>query len=259
MYSTDFREAVSVIEAARLIGVCRSRLYELLKDGDLKSIKLGKRRLVVRRSISELIRKLELIQASYDILEEIEPATVRAVCYRLFTAGIIPDMSERSTGKVSRQLTWARENDELPWEWIVDETRTPERVSSWADPKSYIRAVKRSYRKDLWRDQDNKVEVWSEKGTVRGTLGPILEEYGVTFRVQHGFASATSLHDAAEDSMDESFTVLYVGDHDPSGMYMSEIDIPDRLERYEAQITIERVALITLDTVSLPHFDLSSK
>lgn len=171
MYSTDFREAVSVIEAARLIGVCRSRLYELLKDGDLKSIKLGKRRLVVRRSISELIRKLELIQASYDILEEIEPATVRAVCYRLFTAGIIPDMSERSTGKVSRQLTWARENDELPWEWIVDETRTPERVSSWADPKSYIRAVKRSYRKDLWRDQDNKVEVWSEKGTVRGTSG----------------------------------------------------------------------------------------
>jgi hypothetical protein len=202
---------------------------------------------------------LELIQASYDILEEIEPATVRAVCYRLFTAGIIPDMSERSTGKVSRQLTWARENDELPWEWIVDETRTPERVSSWADPKSYIRAVKRSYRKDLWRDQDNKVEVWSEKGTVRGTLGPILEEYGVTFRVQHGFASATSLHDAAEDSMDESFTVLYVGDHDPSGMYMSEMDIPDRLERYEADIAIERVALLTSDTVSLPHFDLSSK
>jgi excisionase family DNA binding protein len=65
MYSTDFREAVSVIEAARLIGVCRSRLYELLKDGDLKSIKLGKRRLVVRRSISELIRKLEAQAEEY--------------------------------------------------------------------------------------------------------------------------------------------------------------------------------------------------
>jgi hypothetical protein len=37
------------------------------------------------------------------------------------------------------------------------------------------------------------------------------------------------------------------------------MDIPDRLERYEADIAIERVALLTSDTVSLPHFDLSSK
>jgi hypothetical protein len=137
-------------------------------------------------------KSLELIEASYSILEEIQPATVRAVCYRLFIANIIPDMSKASTAKVSRQLTYAREAELIDWNWIVDETRTPERVPMWSDASSYVNSVKRWYRKDLWRDQPRDVEVWSEKGTVRGTLAPVLEEYGVTFRVQHGFASATS-------------------------------------------------------------------
>jgi hypothetical protein len=166
---------------------------------------------------------LDLIDAAQDILEEIQPATVRAVCYRLFVANVIPDMSTRSTARVSKQLTWARENDQLPWEWIVDETREAERIQSWDDPATYIRAVRRAYRKDLWSDQENPVEVWSEKGTVRGTLAPVLDEYGVTFRVMHGFASATALRQAAENSLDRAFTVLYVGDYDPSGMHMSDV------------------------------------
>ena len=168
-------------------------------------------------------------------------------------------MSTRSTQKVSRQLTWARENDEIDWDWIVDETREPERHASWNNPQEFMSAVKHSYRKDLWADQEEHVEVWSEKGTVRGTLGPVLQEYGVPFRVQHGFGSATSLHEAAEDSLDQPFTVLYVGDFDPSGMHMSEIDIPDRLERYGGEIEIERIALIEEDTRSLPSFDLADK
>ena len=63
---------------------------------------------------------LDLIAASYEILSEIQPASVRAVCYRLFTLGKIPDMSKGSTGKVSKQLVYARENSIIPWEWIVD-------------------------------------------------------------------------------------------------------------------------------------------
>lgn len=40
---------------------------------------------------------------------------------------------------------------------------------------------------------------------------------------------------------------------------MSEIDIPDRLERYGGEIEIERIALIESDTHHLPHFNLSDK
>ena len=57
----------------------------------------------------------QLIEAAHAILAEIQPATVRAVCYRLFVGGVIPDMSKPSTQRVSTQLTWAREYGHIPW------------------------------------------------------------------------------------------------------------------------------------------------
>jgi hypothetical protein len=206
-------------------------------------------------------RSLDLIDAAREILEEIEPATVRAVCYRLFVAGLITSMSKGETAKVSKQLTWAREQGLIPWEWIVDETRAPERVSQWSDPQSIIEAATRGYRKDRWQAQPKRVEVWSEKGTVRGTLAPVLDEYGVTFRVMHGYGSATVLHDIAEETADnpKPLTVLYVGDWDPSGLHMSECDLPERIERYGGAADIIRVALDADDGAELPSFDAETK
>ena len=37
-------------------------------------------------------KTLELIQAAYEILEEIQPASVRAVCYKLFNRGLIAEV-----------------------------------------------------------------------------------------------------------------------------------------------------------------------
>lgn len=201
---------------------------------------------------------LDLIAVAREILEEVQPATVRACCYRLFVGGVIPDMSKASTQRVSMQLTWAREHDRIPWDWIVDETREAERVSSWNDPRSFIDTVRRSYRKDLWNTQSEFIEVWSEKGTVRGTLWPVLHEYGVAFRVLHGWASATSVHEAAEESRYRGFTVLYVGDFDPSGMYMSEVD---RLGWAVTTLTSRSNALRCgrKNVGDLKHFDLASK
>ena len=34
---------------------------------------------------------------------------------------------------------------------------------------------------------------------MRGVLAPVLDEYAVGFRVMHGFSSATTIHDVAED------------------------------------------------------------
>ena len=44
------------------------------------------------------------------------------------------------------------------------------------------------YRRDYWDQQPVRLEVWSEKGTIRDVLQPVLDEYGVGFRVMHGFA-----------------------------------------------------------------------
>jgi len=206
-------------------------------------------------------RTLRIIRTAIAILEDIQPATVRAVCYRLFVAGVIPNMAKTSTNSVSRILTQAREDGEIPWAWIVDESRRAESVPTWSDPDAIIRAAINGYRKDYWQQQGEHVEVWSEKGTVRGTLGPVLDEYGVTFRVMHGYASATVVNDIAQlsDRIEKSFVALYVGDWDPSGKHMSDMDLPQRLREYGAHVAMRRVALADFDLGDLPSFDRESK
>jgi hypothetical protein len=67
---------------------------------------------------------------------------------------------------------------------------------------------------------------------VRGVLAPVLDQYGVGFRVMHGFSGATPIYDIAQDDDDRLLIAFYVGDYDPSGMCMSEHDLPNRLEKY---------------------------
>ncbi len=207
---------------------------------------------------------IELLACCIAILYEIQPCSVRAVCYRLFTIGRIPSMQKNETNKVSRLLTRAREQGDIPWAWICDETRGVERAAQWNDPTAFMKVVKRSYRKDHWALQPTHVEVWSEKGTIRGTVQPVLDEYGVPFRVMHGYGSATAVNDIAESAAasEKPWGVLYIGDFDPSGLHMSEVDLPRRLEAYgDAMIDIKRVALTEEDVRNrgLPSFSLDSK
>jgi len=206
----------------------------------------------MRRGRGRACKTINLLDAAYNVLADIQPASVRAVCYQLFALGWIASMSKVETNKISRLLTEARERGEIPWSWIVDETREPERIATWDDPVQYIDAVKRSYRKNRWTSQPERIELWSEKGTIRGILAPVLNEYGVTFRVMHGHGSATAVFTAAEESRasDKPLTVLYTGDWDPSGMHMSEVDLPERLVRYGGRALIVRVALDQQDTAS---------
>ncbi len=225
-------------------------------------------------------KSLDLIDAAAAILEEIQPCSVRAVCYKLFTQGVIPSISKVDTNRVGTQLVWAREQGIIPWEWIVDETREAETVPSWDSPDEILELASRSYRRDSWSLQPSRVEVWSEKGTVRGTLAPILNAYGVTFRVMHGYASATTVYDVAKAVDGKPLIALYVGDYDPSGLHMSEVDLPARLGRYRLDRLIQgeprpedetldafmaidliRVALTAEDAADpdLPDFDADTK
>jgi hypothetical protein len=71
---------------------------------------------------AKALKSLRLIEACAAILQEIQPATVRAVCYRLFVQGIIPSMASKHVKRVGAQLKDAREFGIVAWEWIVDGT-----------------------------------------------------------------------------------------------------------------------------------------
>jgi hypothetical protein len=217
-----------------------------------------------RRGRGKSAASLELISAAYQILAEIKPASIRAVAYQLFNRKLIPDMGRASVARVSRLLVDAREQEMIPWAWVVDETRDVERIATWEDPAAYQGVVIRSYRRDAWAQQRSCVEVWSEKGTVRGTLASILNRYAAPFRVMHGFGSATAIHNVAEQTWADNrvLVVIYVGDWDPSGLFMSAVDIPKRLTAYDAErFHVARVALDSDDVYSgnLPSHPVDTK
>jgi hypothetical protein len=203
---------------------------------------------------------LDLIEAIHAVAEAAQPITGRGVGYKLFTGGLTSSMSTNEMQRVYRLLKEARERGRIPWHWIVDETRRIERVSTWDDPADYARTVARSYRRDFWNQQPIRIIVISEKGTVRGVLRPVLDRYAVGFQVMHGFGSATSVHDICQGNDSRPLIILYVGDYDPSGMFMSEADLPARIAKYNGtHVTLKRIALTRQQVNGLPSFPATDK
>jgi hypothetical protein len=203
---------------------------------------------------------LDLLEVMHEIAEATQPITGRGVGYKLFARGLIPSMSRKDMARVYRLLKYAREQGKIPWDWIVDETRSLEKSATWDNPDQYIRALERAYRREFWNQQPIRCEVVSEKGTVRGVLAPVLHRYGIGFRVMHGFTSATSAHDLSEDDDGRTLILLYVGDFDPSGMFMSEEDLPARFKKYEGDhIELRRIALTGEQIGGLLSFPATDK
>jgi hypothetical protein len=198
-------------------------------------------------------KTLDRIAIAREILAAEQPLTVRGVAYRFFNRKLLPDMGKRSTDIASTFLTTAREREMIPWQWLVDETRPIEYVPSWDDPEQFLESVGEQYRVDRWASQPIRVFLVSEKGTVGGILRPVIKGCGVPFAVYHGFGSASAVNLMARISASDRrpLILLYAGDFDPSGRYMSDKDLPERLARYGGVATIERVALVESDLPGL--------
>src|SRR5215208_3425448 len=96
---------------------------------------------------------LDLIEAMREIAEDLQPITGRGIGYQLFTRKLIDSMARSEMARVYRLLKEGRERGLIPWEWIVDETRSLERKASWTDPEAFARAAAAQYRRDFWDQQ----------------------------------------------------------------------------------------------------------
>jgi excisionase family DNA binding protein len=56
---TEPPRCLSVEQAARLLNVGRSTAYDLIRSGELRSVKIGRRRLVPRDALDSLINRLQ--------------------------------------------------------------------------------------------------------------------------------------------------------------------------------------------------------
>jgi len=140
----------------------------------------------------------------------------------------------------------------FPIDWVVDESRDPEIPATWQNSIEYVGQLSRGYARDLWQDQGTHCEVWSEKGTVLGSLRPIAQKWGFTVRVCHGFGSTSMAGQIASEfqllhKQGKRIKVYYVGDHDASGVDI-ERDLHSRSETLSnVSFEIVRLAIFAED------------
>ncbi len=171
-------------------------------------------------SNQEILEAAKKILASYS-----SRVTLRQLYYRLVAAHVVEN-SLRSYKRLVAMLTKARKDHSLDPALFRDLTRESKRPYGYSDLPSFLRAVKNSYQRDRWQDQDHYVEIWVEKEALATVFLPICSRWQVRLVVCRGYASVSALyeaagrfHDANEDG--KHVQLIYFGDYDPSG-----VDIP---------------------------------
>jgi len=133
--------------------------------------------------------------ALIEIVTEIAPCTVRQVFYQATVRGVI-EKTEAGYGKVQRMLTDLRRDGEIDYSDVADNTRWMRKPRTWSSLKLAVEQTAATYRKALWDDAGEYVEIWLEKDALSGVLWPITSKYDVPLMVSRGYASLSFLHSA---------------------------------------------------------------
>jgi hypothetical protein len=159
--------------------------------------------------------------------------TLRQLYYQLVTRDIIPN-EQREYDRLGRLLKEGRMAGITDWAAIEDRLRVPQKPSSWDSPADIVDTAARQYRRNRMEGQRVAIEVWVEKDALSGVLRRVTNEFGIALQVNRGYGSVTAMHDCfgrIENALmagASKFIILYLGDHDPSGVDMLR-DIHDRL------------------------------
>jgi hypothetical protein len=203
---------------------------------------------------------LAIIQAAHRVLSQHRPCTVRQLYYQLVVLKILPN-SVSSYKMVVRALVRGRKEGLIPWDWVEDRLRRPRGAQMWRTPADYLRAVRHSFRADIWEWQPHYVEFWLEKEALAGIFESELSEWGIVLNVGRGYDGWDSIRNAAlrflawaerrteiEGSSRTTrwCSVVYFGDFDPSGEDMVR-SLRERLAFFGAEPKIVKSAITPQD------------
>jgi hypothetical protein len=161
--------------------------------------------------------------------------SLRQLYYQLVSRNIVEN-TERSYKNVGNLVSDARLAGEIDWDAIKDRGREMVANPHWEDPANFMEVVAPQYRFDLWADQPSYVEVMVEKQALEGVLEPVCRELDVPFTANKGYSSSSAMYEASKRFLKrandgKAIYVIYLGDHDPSGIDMSR-DVGERLNLF---------------------------
>lgn len=195
-----------------------------------------------------------LLDAITEILEYFEDRgyklTLRQLYYQLVSKDIISNSVKEYT-RIGNVVSRGRLAGLIDWEMIEDRLRVPESRGHWDSPKEVIESAVSAYYRSRWENQRSYIEVWCEKDAVSNIIEPVCRRWDVTFMANRGYSSLSAMYNASQrlkDAHDDGkfVGVIYLGDHDPSGIDMTR-DIKDRLGIFLNQgisfNNVDRIAL----------------
>jgi hypothetical protein len=162
--------------------------------------------------------------------------------YQLVSRNIVEN-TEKSYAKIGALVSDARLSGLVDWSMISDRGRSCIQNPHWDSPADFLEHVAPQYRIDLWSTQQNYVEVMVEKQALEGVLLPVCRKWDVPFTANKGYSSSSAMYLAgqrfatkAKESRD--LHIIYLGDHDPSGLDMSR-DIGARMDLFVGTMLID--------------------
>jgi len=181
--------------------------------------------------------------------DEHDQMTVRGIFYALTVRGVVAK-TEPGYRQVQRQVLLLRREALLPWAFVADGTRWVREPDTWDSVEDVLQETARIYRRNLWRTQKVRIEVWLEKDALAGLLVREIHRWGVRLMVSRGQSSDTFCYSAAQDArlaFEEAGveTVVYtLYDSDKSG-WIAAAKIEEKLLDYSdhAPIMVTNLAI----------------
>lgn len=160
--------------------------------------------------------------------------TLRQLHYQ-FVGHVLGYVNHQSAySKLGAILDDCRYGGVIDWNAIVDRGRKPHLQYAVANVKHALQDTYDQYKVDRQLGQKIHVEVWTEKDALSEILETSTSKYHLRLCVNKGYTSSSAIYEAYKRfqnnivAKDQEVSVLYVGDHDPSGIDMIR-DVTDRL------------------------------
>ena len=148
-------------------------------------------------------------------------------------------------------LANARKAGLVSWDAIEDRTRN---LSGWHaefSPESALRRTLDHYRENHWLTQPGAVEVWVEKEALANVVERACQSTGTPWLCCRGYMSVSEKFEAGHHRIaaaGKPFTILYLGDHDPSGLDMPR-ELQASLELFSGTVPDLDVIALTRDQI----------
>jgi hypothetical protein len=146
--------------------------------------------------------------------DEAIPTSVRFLFYELVARRIVAKSGERPDKIVSQALTWLRERGQVPWEWIVDETRSVEDFTGSATVAEDWLAFLNAARLNPWRGKPPFI--LTESRSLAGVLRDMARAYRIRIAATNGQVGGF-LHTDVAPMLGAGDRVGYLGDFDLAG------------------------------------------